>query len=194
MLTAEPATKTPPPRAIFTSNPLRGLDWLLELWVERIHPHVPDAELHLFSGAATYGAAGDAKAGRMAEILERARSLSRAGVVLRDPVPKSSLIRELRDSRVMLYRGDLNETFCLAVGEAQAMGVPAVVENLGSVPERVIDGKTGFVVANRDAFAAAAVRLLSDADLWRDQHAAALAGRRNWGWAEAAAEFERFVT
>src|SRR5277367_5821892 len=26
----------PPPRAIFTSNPLRGLDWLIDLWVSRI--------------------------------------------------------------------------------------------------------------------------------------------------------------
>ena len=31
----------PPPRAIFTSNPLRGLDWLLDLWVARIAPAVP---------------------------------------------------------------------------------------------------------------------------------------------------------
>src|SRR5438067_8632920 len=44
----------PPPRAVFTSNPLRGLDWLLELWAERIHPAVPDAELHIYSGAAVY--------------------------------------------------------------------------------------------------------------------------------------------
>ncbi|MGH7029497.1 MAG: glycosyltransferase family 1 protein, partial [Stellaceae bacterium] len=36
----------PPPRAIFTSNPLRGLDWLLDLWVARIAPAVPGAELH----------------------------------------------------------------------------------------------------------------------------------------------------
>ncbi len=34
---AAPLAVPPPPRAIFTSNPLRGLDWLLDLW-ERAHP------------------------------------------------------------------------------------------------------------------------------------------------------------
>lgn len=190
---AEAADAPPPPRAIFTSNPLRSLDWLLELWVRDIRPKVPGAELHVFSGAVTYGRVGDAKASAMERILERVRNLEAAGVVLRDPVAKAALIPELRASRTMLYRGDLNETFCLAVGEAQAMGVPTVVRDLGSVVERVVDGKTGFVARDDTTFAEAAVRLLRDDDLWRAQHAAALASQRRWGWADAAAAFEELV-
>jgi glycosyltransferase involved in cell wall biosynthesis len=114
-------------------------------------------------------------------------------VVLRGPVPKAQLSQELRASRVMLYRGDVNETFCLAVGEAQAMGVPAVVGKLGSVVERVIDGETGFVAQDEEAFADAAVRLLTDDGLWRHQQQSALAHQRRWGWPEAAAEFERLI-
>ena len=53
--TAPPPPTVPPPHAIFTSNPLRGLDWLLALWAQRIHPALPEAELHVFSGPATYG-------------------------------------------------------------------------------------------------------------------------------------------
>jgi len=190
---AETANGPPPPRAVFTSNPLRSLDWLLELWTGRIRPRVPAAELHLFTGAATYGSVGDAKAEAMERILERARALAGEGVVLRGPVAKASLVDEFRDARVMLYRGDINETFCLAVGEPQAMGVPAVVGALGSVVERVVDGETGFVAADDDAFADAAVRLLSDDDLWRRQHAAALDRQRRWGWPEAAAAFEELI-
>ena len=93
----------------------------------------------------------------------------------------------------MLYRGDLNETFCLAVGEAQAMGVPAVVEKLGSVSERVIDGETGFVAAGAAVFAEAAKRLLTDDDLWRAQHLAAIEKQRQWRWADAAAAFEKLI-
>lgn len=191
--TAEPAAGPPPPRAVFTSNPLRSLDWLLELWAADIAPAVPGAELHLFTGAVTYGAVGDAKAGEMAAVINRARALSDAGVVVRGPVSKAQLIKEFQAARCMLYRGDLNETFCLAVGEAQAMGVPAVVQNLGSVIERVIDGETGFVAANDRAFTAAAVKLLSDDDLWRRQHEAALARQRTWRWADAAAAFEKLM-
>ena len=192
-LDAETAPAPPPPRAVFTSNPLRSLDWLLDLWVERVRPQVPDAELHLFSGAATYGVVGAAKAEEMEAVLERARVLAGSGVVLRDPLPKAELIGELRGARTMLYRGDVNETFCLAVGEAQAMGVPAVVQDLGSVGERVSDDETGFVATDAPSFATAAVRLLTDDDLWRRQQRAALDRRPDLGWQRAARAFEELI-
>ena len=93
----------------------------------------------------------------------------------------------------MLYRGDINETFCLAVGEAQAMGVPAVVENLGSVNERVIDGETGFIAADAASFADAARRLLTDDALWLSQHRTALEKQRRWRWPQASEAFERLI-
>lgn len=190
---AAPAENPPGPRAIFTSNPLRGLDWLLDLWAAEIEPKVPGAELHVFSGAATYGAAGDRKAAEMARVLDRAKELAGQGVVLRGPVPKAKLIEEFRLSRCLLYRGDINETFCLAVGEAQALGVPAVVQPIGSVVERVRDGETGFVAQDDAAFALAATRLLTDDGLWRSQQGAALQTQRNWRWPDAAAEFEALI-
>jgi len=190
---AEPLAAAPPPRAVFTSNPLRSLDWLLDRWADGIRPRVPGAELHVFAGAATYGSVGEAKAGAMTRVLARAEAMAGDGVVLRGPVPKATLIDELRGARVMLYRGDLNETFCLAVGEAQAMGVPAVVENLGSVSERVIDGETGYVAADGDAFADHAVNLLGDDSLWRAQHLVALDKQRSWRWPQAAAAFEKLI-
>ena len=192
-LDAAPADDPPPPRAVFTSNPLRGLDWLLDVWTRDIRPRVPGAELHLFSGAATYGRVGERKAERFAAVLDRARRLAADGVVTQGPVPKARLIGELRAARAMLYRGDLNETFCLAVGEAQAMGVPAVVQNLGSVCERIVDGETGFVTAAGADFVSAAVRLLTDDGLWRRQQAAALERRRLGRWSRAAAAFEALI-
>lgn len=190
---AEALAEPPQPRAIFTSNPLRSLDWLLDVWATDIQPHVPGAELHVFAGAATYGSVGDKNAVLMEAVLNQARGMEGQGVRLRGPVAKAQLIEELRQSRAMLYRGDINETFCLAVGEAQAMGVPAVVENLGSVSERVIDGETGFVVPHAEAFADAARRLLTDDDLWRRQHSAALEKQRSWRWPQAAAAFEKLL-
>ena len=188
------AAEAPPgPRAVFTSNPLRGLDWLLDIWAEHIEPQVPGAELHVFSGAATYGAAGARKADAMGQVLAKAQALASQGVRLRDPVDKAKLVEELRLSRVMLYQGDINETYCLAVAEAQAMGVPAVLKPIGSMPERVIDGKTGFLADDDDAFALAARRVLTDDALWAAQHAQALKTQRQWRWPEAAAAFEELI-
>ena len=154
---------------------------------------MPGAELHLYAGAATYGTVGAAKVGPMQAILDRAHRLEGFGVVLRKPVPKGHLVEALKDSRVMLYRGDREETFCSAVAEAQALGVPAVVQDLGSMAERVANGETGFVAADAGAFADAALALLADDDLWRRQHDAALRLQRRRGWSEAAAEFERLL-
>jgi glycosyltransferase involved in cell wall biosynthesis len=191
--TASPATAPPPPRALFTSNPLRGLDWLLDVWQRRIRPYVPQAELHVFSGPRTYGATGARKAGAMLPVLRRAGDMREAGVVLREPVAKAALAAAMREMRVFLYRGDVGETFCAAAGEAQAMGIPGVVQDIGSLSERICDGVTGAVARDEASFAEAAVRLLSDDALWRRQHEAALARQRGFGWDAAAGEFEKLL-
>jgi len=70
------------------------------------------------------------------------------------------------------------------------MGVPAVVRPLGSTQERVIDGVTGHVAEDDEGFAAAAVRLLRDDELWRRWHRAALARQRGMSWDAVGARFE----
>jgi len=187
------AASPPPPRAIFTSNPLRSLDWLLDIWVSQIFPSAAGAELHLFSGASTYGRIGATKSSEMDLILDRAKSLTDKGVVLRGPVPKQQLIEEFQKARVMLYKGDENETFCLAVGEAQAAGVPAVVQKFGSVVERVKDSQTGVVAGNDTEFAEAAVKLLQDDNYWQSCHQNAQRLQRSWGWSDAARAFEELL-
>lgn len=193
MFSTAPSPKMPPRHAIFTSNPLRSLDWLLDIWSSRIRPVCSTAELHVYSGMATYGTFGDSRADAMRPILEKAADMAASGVVLKDPVAKEALARALGASRVLLYRGDPGETFCLAVGEAQAVGVPAVVQDIGCVAERVVDGVTGFVASDDEAFAAYAIRLLTDDALWQAQSTSSIERQRRWGWDDAAAEFETLI-
>jgi glycosyltransferase involved in cell wall biosynthesis len=188
-----PPREPPSPRAIYTSNPLRGLDWLLDLWVQRIKPIVPAAELHIYAGGAVYGLSGTPRARRMDEILARADMLIASGVRRFSPVGRKGLATALSGARVMLYRGDPGETFCLALAEAQAMGVPAVVKPLGSTSERVIDGVTGRLAADDDAFVAAAIALLRDDALWRRCHLAALERQRGFSWDAIGARFEALM-
>ena len=190
---AVPLGQAPPPRAIFTSNPLRGLGWLLDLWESRIHPALPRAELHLYCGPGVYGTVGEKHAVAMGEVLARADALAGKGVHRFAPLPRNALIAALRGARIMLYRGDPGETFCLAVGEAQALGLPAVVQPIGSLPERVQDGVTGFLAPDEDSFARHAVALLSDEALWRRQHEAALRLQRGLSGDEVAQRFEMLL-
>jgi glycosyltransferase involved in cell wall biosynthesis len=182
----------PPPHAVFTSNPLRGLDWLLELWAEQIAPVLPEAELHVYAGPAVYGIGGEA-ARRMETVLARADALYAKGVRRHKPVRHDELAAVLARSRVMLYRGDPGEAFCTALAEAQSIGLPAVVQPLGMVAERVVDGVTGCVAGDEAAFAAAAIGLLRDDGLWRRFHREALARQRGLSWDEVAARYEALI-
>jgi glycosyltransferase involved in cell wall biosynthesis len=183
----------PPPRAIFTSNPLRGLDWLLDIWVAHIAPAAPLAELHVYAGSAVYGAADSASARRMEAVLRRADGLAGMGVRRFAPVGRNELAAALAGARVMLYRGDPGETFCLALAEAQAMGVPAVVKPLGSVAERVIDGATGYVADDDESFVKAALAVLRDDLLWRRWHRCALTTQAGLSWDSVAGRFEALM-
>ena len=66
----------PKPTAVFTSNPLRGLSWLLDIWSERISTKMPDAELHIYSGALTYGELGTSQQDQMQLVLNKAMALT----------------------------------------------------------------------------------------------------------------------
>src|SRR5262249_35843694 len=138
-------------------------------------------------------AVGARKADEMSAVLARAKALGDKGVCRHAPVPKAELIRTLTAARLMLYRGDANETFCLAVAEAQALGLPAVVTALGALPERIEDGVTGTVASDDDAFVAAAIALLTDDALWQVRHHAAIARQKGLSWDEVAARFEALM-
>jgi len=188
-----PQREPSPPIAIFTSNPLRGLDWLLDLWAGGIAPAVPAAKLHVYAGPEVYGAAGARKSEAMRTVLAHAAALEDKGVRCFAPVPKAELRARLLESRVMLYRGDPGETFCLAVAEAQALGLPAVAMRLGSLPERIVSGVTGTIADDDASFVAASIALLTDDALWRRQHEAALRDQRGLSWGEIAARFEGLI-
>ncbi len=182
----------PPPCAVFTSNPLRGLDWLLDLWAARIRPAVPQAELHIYAGPAVYGGTGRHSIA-MECVLKRADAMLADGVYRHAPIGREALAEVLSGSRAMLYRGDPGETFCLALAEAQAMGVPVVVQPLGSVAERVVDGETGRVATTDDAFAEGAIAVLRD-DTFGPMASYRVATQRGMSWDDVAAGYEALLT
>ena len=111
------------------------------------------------------------------------------GVRRHAPLPRAELIDALLEAaRAMLYRGDAGETFCLAVAEAQALGVPAVVQALGA-RGRARDRRRDrhHRRATTRASPRAAIALLADDALWRRQHEAALARQKGSSWDDVAA-------
>ena len=75
----------------------------------------------------------------------------KASVRVHPSASRADLIAAMRASRVMLYLGHKSESFCIAAAEAQALGVPAVFAPVTALPERVIDGVTGYRARGRRA-------------------------------------------
>ncbi len=185
-----PLAEPPPRRAIFASNPQRNLRALVEIWAERILPLVPGAVLDVYGVHPLKPGedAWDAWAGTL--LPPDMPDVVKASVRVHPSVPRAELLEAMRNARVMLYLGHKCEAFCMSLAEAQALGVPAVIAPVASLPERVIDGVTGFHHADPAAFGAAAVRLLNDDALWRQQHEAALKLQQGITVADYARRFE----
>jgi glycosyltransferase involved in cell wall biosynthesis len=185
-----PLATVPPPRVIFASNPARNLRRLIEIWASSILPRVPTATLEVY-GIHDLQADGDPWKAWEGVVLPVGMSAAvKKSVRLWPTVSQDELIVAMRGSRAMLYLGHKSESFCLAVAEAQALGVPAVVAPVTVLPERVIDGVTGFVRADEGQFAERAVALLTDDALWRRQHEAALRYQQGISWSEHAGRLE----
>lgn len=183
----------PPPRAIFASNPQRNLRGLVEIWARHILPHVPDAVLDIY-GVHDLAPETDAWEAWSGSLLPSGMPPEvKRSVRVHPTVTRGELIAAMRASRVMLYLGHKVEAFCLALAEAQALGVPAVVAPVAAVPERVVDGVTGFHRADPAQFGDAAVALLTDARLWRQQHEACLRYQQGISWSEHAGRFESIL-
>ena len=183
-----PLAEAPPPRAIFASNPTRNLRRLVEIWAKSILPRVPNATLEV------YGVRGDRadtwNAWEGGFLPQGMSDAVKASVNIHPSVSRQELIAAMRGARIMPYLGHKAEAFCLAAAEAQALGVPAVFAPVTVLPERVIDGVTGFVRADETEFAECAVALLTDDALWRRQHQAALQYQQGISWSEHAGRLE----
>jgi glycosyltransferase involved in cell wall biosynthesis len=83
---------------------------------------------------------------------------------------------------------------CRALVEAAACGIPAVTTRRGALPEIVVDGETGLLVAEEaDALCGAWCRLLADASLRSNLgEAARRRAERHFSRDRVAAEVERF--
>ncbi|MGO9171797.1 MAG: glycosyltransferase [Rhodomicrobium sp.] len=172
-----PADRAPPPRAIFTSQPYRGLGWLLDLWGD-IKRKVPAASLDVFAPK-VYQAAANAQRAAL------------DGVTFRGSISRLELIRELGTARVQLIPGHPDETYCLAAAEATAAGVPIVTLGTGALSERVRHGKTGFIARSKEEFIAQTAALLSSDELWTAMHRECLAETALTSWDARALEWER---
>ncbi|KKK77170.1 hypothetical protein LCGC14_2856310, partial [marine sediment metagenome] len=65
----------------------------------------------------------------------------------------------LGGAQALLHPIAFEEPFGLSVAEAMMCGTPVIAYNRGSMPELIVEGKTGFLVISRNEAVAAVKRL-----------------------------------
>ena len=180
-----------PPTAVVTTHPKHDLAWLLDLWIERIRPQAPNAQLQIYSAAFKRAqTAGDTLADDLQPIFEKASAGADHGVTIMAPAGDRDMAKAYARARVHLYPGSEREMYCSTLAESQAVGLPAVARPVGAVKERFTDRQSGFLAPDDDAFVENALAMLKDDDAFAATSKIARRSARSRSWDTAATEFE----
>lgn len=184
-----------PPHAVTTAHPLGGLLWLVRLWMARIRPEVPNAELHVYSTALDKAQLGGSVPPEYAAMVEEMTVARAHGIVVKRPLADPAMAEAYRAARAHLHPAEPRDIHGFTLAESQAMGLPAVARAASAaMVERIADGQTGTIAANNAAFASAAINLLTDRLTFDRMSANARLFKRGRSWAVAAAEWEGQLT
>ena len=137
----------PGKKCIFTTKSDRNLDILLNAWKE-IYKSNNDAELYINPP------------------FQLSEAQTKQNIFLRAKGDKKKLIYDLKNSRIMLIPGHKGEVYCLAAEEARELCIPIVTLGHGSLNERVIHNKTGFIANDINEFIYFSLKLLNDDELY----------------------------
>ena len=154
-------------RAIFTSRRDRNLDILIDIWKNIIFKKNKTSKLYVTPS----------------DLID-----NNYNIFERNFTSRKSLINDLLKSRVFLVPGHKGELFCLAAEEARELCIPIVTLGIGSLSERVIHGKTGFIAKNKNEFANYSLDILINDSIWRELRNNLLDIRGSKKWNNVAVE------
>ena len=148
--------------AIFNSRNDRNLDLLIDIWVKDIHPNY--------------------KSGKLLITPKNNYLNMDSNIYPRVTGDRQIMIDNLSSSRVLLLPGHKAELFCLAAEEARELCLPIITLGIGSLSERVVHGKTGFVAKNNKEFSDYAIEIFKNDKLWNNlrSNLLNLRGSKTW--------------
>lgn len=169
-------------KLVWISNPDRGLYLACKIFREQVLPRWPDFKLFVYGRAAVYGWPETQE--RM--FLPPPEWVKDGSIVLKEPLPKLALARELMRSWALFYPTYWPETFCMAALEAQAAGTPVITSDVGALKETV----KGGIVTNDFVNA---VSQLRNVGRWRRLSEAGKTHAAEFSWAAIAAQWEHAI-
>ena len=177
--------------AFVTSHPLRGLDWLIDLWCNFIHNKVPWAELHIYSNLLNKNKLS--KNVKISNLQLKIFSKKNAGICVKQPLPQNQFIKLLSNYRVHL-NPILTETSQLTtLLESQASGIPVISRANNSIYDFIYDNETGYITNNHNKFAKKTIEILTNKSLFINLSNNSRLNTHIKLWSDIVLNFERNV-
>jgi glycosyltransferase involved in cell wall biosynthesis len=177
-----PPPPVPPPHCVVTTHPQHGLDFILDVWRRLIHPQLPEAKLTIYSNSLSKAGFSASTPPALRPLLAQVQEGAQHNISAAVPRPDQGMAEAYRGARVHLYPGHPQDYACWTLQESQTAGLPAVARAVGGVQERIVNGSTGYVVPDAEAFANVTLEILKNDAVYKNLHDAAgsLARRRSW--------------
>lgn len=139
----EDVVEKDPNLCVYMATPERGLRHLLILWRQIIRKH-PEAKLVITGGFELYGMSAE-RAYQLSEGLYGLASYM-PNVTVAGVLTHSKLVELQKSASIMAYPSVYDEMCCISALEAHAAGCAIVTTDRAALKERVIDGKTGYLI------------------------------------------------
>ena len=174
-----------------TTHPLKGLDWLIELWLEYVHPKVPWAELHIYSKLlANKLITNNLKIRNIKLILELKKG---TGILVKAPLPQEKFIEQLTQYKLHLCPSLDNDLQYISILESQAFGIPVIARETAIIYDCIYHNETGYIVRDKQTFANKIIQVLSDNKLFLTLQSNSKLNNYIIPWEDVVIDFERKI-
>ena len=114
-----------------------------------------------------------------------------SGIFVKQPLPQKEFVLELTKYKLHLCPSLDNDVQYLSILESQAIGIPVIARETGSLYECIYNNETGYIVKDEESFARKVIQVLSDNRLFITLSNNSKLNNHVISWRDVVSNFER---
>ena len=177
--------------ALVTAHPLKGLDWLLDIWIKIISLKIPWAEMHIYSH--TLYKKSFVKNIKINNLKLKLLKYKNNGIHVKKPERENEFIQTLSNYRVHINPSNDFSSLPLTIIESQARGLPIVSRENNVIFDYVYHNETGYITNDPKNFANKIMDLLTDNSLFSRINSNAKLNNKIYDWETVVESFEKKI-